>query len=107
MHTNQLSDNIGEDADLLKELVEIFAEHYPAQLQLLQEAIERCDCNSISETAHQIKGSITLFGSSVSEIAKEIEDSARNNRVDELEQQFAELSEGMKGLHQELLAITG
>ena len=55
-------EQVGGDRDLLKELVDIYAEEYPSQLQKLGEAVENKEADTVRETAHTIKGAVGNFG---------------------------------------------
>ena len=55
-------EQVGDDKDLLRELVDIYVGEYPAQLQSLEEAVGNNDAEAVRETAHSIKGAVGNFG---------------------------------------------
>lgn len=49
------------DADLLREMIAIFAAEYPPVLDRLEAAIERGDAAMVQSAAHKLKGSLVQF----------------------------------------------
>ena len=52
----------GGDAELLRELADLFLAEYPAQLAALSTAVERGDAREVDRSAHMLKGSVANFG---------------------------------------------
>ncbi|HVO97754.1 MAG TPA: Hpt domain-containing protein [Bryobacteraceae bacterium] len=53
---------VGGDADLLKEIAQLFLADYPKSLSDLREAIEAGDAKRMERAAHGLKGSVANFG---------------------------------------------
>src|SRR6185312_1198136 len=53
---------LGEDQNLLSELVEIFASEYPGMLSSIEESLQESDTAKLKATAHKLKGSLLQFG---------------------------------------------
>ncbi len=49
------------DADLLREIVQLFLEDYPGRLANMREALRRDDRDALQRAAHSIKGSVGNF----------------------------------------------
>jgi two-component system, sensor histidine kinase and response regulator len=60
------------DESLLRELVQIFVEEVPRQLDTLQQAITASDFETIERTAHSLKGELSCLG--LTEVAKKASD---------------------------------
>jgi HPt (histidine-containing phosphotransfer) domain-containing protein len=57
-----LRDVLDGDPDLLNELIDLFLNDAPALMQTLHEAVERRDAESLTQTAHSLKGSASNLG---------------------------------------------
>jgi two-component system, sensor histidine kinase and response regulator len=67
------------EPDVLKELIELFLEDVPPQLEVLQEAEEREDAQSVERTAHTLKGSSSNLGAvRMAAICAELEEIGRS-----------------------------
>jgi signal transduction histidine kinase/DNA-binding response OmpR family regulator len=55
------------DAALLAEMVDVFQEDYPKHLAALQEAIARRDARQLEQTAHSLKGAVTVLGATIAQ----------------------------------------
>jgi PAS domain S-box-containing protein len=53
---------VGDDVELLKELVGLFLESCPRQLAELRQAVARRDAPALRRTAHALKGAVGIFG---------------------------------------------
>ncbi|MGH9403237.1 MAG: PAS domain S-box protein [Terriglobia bacterium] len=58
----KILDQVGEDEELLAEVVRIFLEEYPPALARLKAAVAARDAKRIMEEAHSLKGSVANFG---------------------------------------------
>jgi HPt (histidine-containing phosphotransfer) domain-containing protein len=57
-----LRDVLDGDPDLLNELIDLFLTDAPALMQDLHDAVVRQDAQSITQTAHSLKGSASNLG---------------------------------------------
>jgi len=53
---------VGGDADLLKEIAQLFLEDYPKSLADLHEALNAGDARRVERAAHGLKGAVSNFG---------------------------------------------
>jgi histidine phosphotransfer protein HptB len=85
MNFQELADNLGLEVDEYRELVELFVDTGSTDFHKIKEALEQRDADLVMRSAHTIKGAAGNLGlMEVSETAKIIEDTARDNKLDEL-----------------------
>jgi len=53
---------LGEDQNLLCDVVEIFASEYPGMLGSIEESLQQGDTARLKAAAHKLKGSLLQFG---------------------------------------------
>jgi two-component system, sensor histidine kinase and response regulator len=53
---------VGGDRELLKSLIEVFFDSYPAQLAQMREAIHGGDAEGVYRLAHTLAGAVGIFG---------------------------------------------
>ena len=58
----EMRNRLGDDLDLVTELIELFLEESPKLLVDVQIAVQRRDAKAIERTAHRLKGSAGKFG---------------------------------------------
>jgi HPt (histidine-containing phosphotransfer) domain-containing protein len=101
---------IGDDPQLLREIIELFIELQPQRMQALQHAVATADVAKTQAMAHMLKGA---FGSvsmdSLAELAGGLEVCAENGdmtscseAMDELVRQFERVMIELSALEQEL-----
>ena len=77
---------LANQADLLRDLVEVFIDDCPRLLQTVDEAIESGDREALHRTAHSIKGSVTHFSSpEAQEAAQHLENIAVEAPISDIE----------------------
>lgn len=54
---SDLLDRLGDDEDLCKEIIELFIEDTPHQINKLKKALEKKDASIVQRQAHLLKGS--------------------------------------------------
>jgi len=85
MNFKQLAENLGLEEDEYMELIELFIETGRSDLEKLRSAMEEGNGEEAANVAHSLKGAAgSLELMEISEIAKEIEEKARNNRLEEI-----------------------
>jgi len=97
---------VGGDAELLKELAELFREEWPRSLAHLRAAIESQDAAEIRSAAHGLKGAAANFGAKPAvDAASDLEKMGRDSRLAEAPQALAALEQALASLQAELTEI--
>lgn len=100
-------ENIVDDVEIARKIIDIFLRNTPKQLLALKEAIDKNEIDEIMIRAHSIKGSsISVGGVALSNIAAKLEQEAIADGLDdntkeeltELEKQYELLIEELKKL---------
>ena len=103
MEAKKLAENIGLEEDEFIELFGLYKETTSSDLKELQFAISVGDAEKAHEKAHSIKGASGNLGlNELYETAKAIDDRARVNSFDGLENMFQEFWENYEKLVREL-----
>lgn len=88
----RLVELLGDDIDLVREIVETFQEDAPKQIHKLQEAFSSEDQKLVEQQAHSLKGAAANIGAeSLREIVYNIELAAKTGNLDKANTLFAEL----------------
>jgi two-component system, sensor histidine kinase and response regulator len=96
-------DRVGGDEELLRELAVIFADDYPRQLGLIEEAIAKQDLPTAERESHGLKGAVANFGATEAvEAARALEFAAREGRQTELAALLIRLREVLSRVQAEL-----
>ena len=91
--------NTGNDAALLKDLVQIFLAECPHMLAEIRQATETSDAGLLRRAAHTMKGSAAIFGSQpVLDAALRLEMMGRENNFARAAQELARLESGTSRL---------
>jgi two-component system sensor histidine kinase/response regulator len=97
---------VGGDADLLKEIAQLFLDDYPKALANLRTAVACSDARNVERAAHGLKGSVSHFGASAAvEAACTIEQLGRTDQLDEVAGVVEELEHALEALRPELEAL--
>lgn len=73
-----LWNRVDGDMDLLRELVELFAQEVPRMLAQIEDAINHRSASDLEKASHKLKGSVLQFSArAASAIALELEENAR------------------------------
>ena len=64
MNNQDLLDRLGGDAELLKEVIGLFAEDCPQMMTAIRSGLESSDALAVNRAAHQLKGSAGNFDAS-------------------------------------------
>jgi len=103
MEVKTLAENLGLEVEEFNELFELYRETTFSDLEELKFAISNGDAEMVHEKAHSIKGASGNLGfDELYEAAKAIDDRARVNSLDELENMFQEFWESYEKLVKEL-----
>lgn len=94
---------VGGDATLLAELAGLFLEEYPRLFAAMMDGLASDDLNSITSSAHQLKGLFGQFGAEGARIvALNLEMAARAGDLDAIRQHLEELQGGLARMEPEL-----
>ena len=78
INVQRLRDVAMEDNDFMIELVDLFLDDMPEQLEGLRKAVEQADSDSTAKAAHRIKGAAGNVGAErLSQICGELEHASR------------------------------
>jgi HPt (histidine-containing phosphotransfer) domain-containing protein len=73
------------DEEFMGELIDIYLEDMPRQLQALRAAVQNHDAAAAAATAHRLKGASGNMGAdSLSALCNDVEVSSRDNKLDQL-----------------------
>ena len=98
---------VGGDRDMLKEIIDIYGDEYPKQLQQIQEGMEKDDAVTVAQVAHTVKGAVGNFGAQAAfEAALNLEKIAKSGNISAAERAFEALKTELERLGQELKKIT-
>ena len=102
MELEKLAERLGLDVEDIRELLELYVETTTTDLAQLKGAIETKDADLTHAKAHSIKGSSGNLGfDEMYNLAKEIDDLARVNSLDGLEDMAQVLQEKFNSLAEE------
>lgn len=94
-----LRQRVGDDWELLEEIVPIFQEDAPRQLEALRAAVAAGDAAAIARGAHRLRGAISSFAAShATDIAARLESLAKINHLAEAPAAIAELDQAVQRL---------
>ena len=92
-------------AEVLREAGRVYLEEAASMFERIRKAAEARDFHELRESAHWIKGGMTyLHATSASRLAQAIEELAKAQQVDGLDQAIERLGQEMKALEEELRA---
>ena len=93
----------GGDAELLRELADLFLTEYPSQLAVLSAGVERADSEEVDRAAHMLKGSVANFGAAAAvNTLLELEQAGRKRDLAGCGAALRELVRVLEVLHIEL-----
>lgn len=101
-----LLEELAGDEELLKEIVGLFLESGPGQLQGVRDAVAAGDASALSRNAHTLKGALAqLHADTAAAAAREVEEPARHGQmaaavaaVPKLELEFTAVQRELEGL---------
>ena len=115
INVERLRDVSMEDNEFMIELVDLFLDDMPEQLDRLRKAVEQADTDSTAKAAHRIKGAAGNVGADrLSQICGELEQSRRAAEaapspaaLAEIEVEWARVREGCGVLKDETTSGSG
>lgn len=101
-----LWDRIDGDVELLRELIEVFAQEGPRMMGRIEEAIRQGSPLDLEKAAHKMKGSVLQFsGTAAAAVAGRLEEKGRNGSVvgaelllEQLKQEVGQLQEVLNSM---------
>jgi two-component system sensor histidine kinase/response regulator len=100
---------VGGDAELLKEIAQLFIDDYPRAMEDIRQAVNRGDAKSLERSAHGLKGSVANFGAPTAvEAARKLESmgrAAQLAKVEEVQQVIHTLELALASLRPELESL--
>ena len=85
VNLSHIRDTTLGDEEFLTELIDIYLEDAPSQLELLRDAVARADSAAASSVAHRLKGSSSNVGAeSLSALCNQLERAGKQSHVDEV-----------------------
>lgn len=104
---DEVLENIEQDRELLSEMVEIFLETLPSQLNDLKAAWREAALDRVAGAAHSLKGSLlTLAAGRGSEMAARIEQAGRAQDAETVRAMLPEFERELDELCQELRSFS-
>ncbi|MGO9640195.1 MAG: PAS domain S-box protein [Candidatus Acidiferrales bacterium] len=102
-------DRVEGDVELLTDLIQLFLDDLPRQVDVLRKAVEECDLKGIEREAHRLRGSAGSLGApAVSAAAARLEKSGREGNYPaaragwaELEGEIVRLESALRNFHPE------
>ena len=99
----ELMARVENDRELIRDLIAIFKEDFPKQLQLLQTAVQSGDARQTAAWAHTLKGMLGNLGAhDASASAARLEQLGRNGEAATFAEAFASLQRDADRLVEEL-----
>ena len=97
----EMIERLGGDENLLNEVIEIFTDQTPKQMETLRRALVQGDGESVERTAHSLKGELGYLGiTEVTQKARELEELGRKRNLEKA-------SQVLDSLEPEISAIVG
>lgn len=94
------------DREMLKEVINIYRQEYPKQLEEIRQAINQKDTEALKFIAHAIKGAVSNFGAKPAfETALALENVGKSKDLSNAENVFNKLTAELKRLDEEFKKI--
>ncbi len=92
----------GHDEELLRDVISAYLEEYPRLLAELDEVLRSDNAAVACRLFHTLKGSLRTLGASLAPRARQLEEAARQSRLDEVRSQLPHFREGLQAVDAEL-----
>jgi CheY-like chemotaxis protein len=87
-------EQMDNDRDLFREVVELFNREVPDLLQRIRTAVEQGEASELEQAAHKMKSSVGIFGKNAAfELLKDLECRGEENRLTGAAEQVADLEQ--------------
>jgi PAS domain S-box-containing protein len=97
---------VGGDAELLKEVVELFLDDYPSTFEKIKAAIASRNATALEHHAHSLKGSVSTFGANRAfEAAFTLEKQGRSGDLSGAQEGLQQLELALDALRPELVLL--
>jgi PAS domain S-box-containing protein len=97
---------VGGDAELLKEVVELFLDDYPSTFEKIRNAVASRDATALEHHAHSLKGSVSTFGANRAfEAAFALEKQGRSGDLSGVQDGLSQLEQALEALRPELVSL--
>lgn len=97
---------VGGNADLLREIAQLFLEDAPNLLGSAERAVRAGDAHALERAAHSLKGAVSNFGAACAyQAALDLEMIGRDKRLSQAPAAFHELKSTLAALQPELEAL--
>lgn len=101
MNVDEALQRLGDDVDLLRDIVQIYLEDAPAIVEKIHSSISQSDTNGLQRAAHSLKGlAATLSAAEVVGVAAKLEHLAATRNLSDASKTIAEVDERVEELNQ-------
>jgi two-component system, sensor histidine kinase and response regulator len=99
---------LGGDHDLLRDMMRIFLEEAPKQLQILRKAVETGNSRDAEHAAHRLKGDLGyLKAADAAEWARRLEDAGHNGDLSHAAPMLANLEANLEAIFSTMRTACG
>jgi two-component system, sensor histidine kinase and response regulator len=103
---NGLWDRVGGDPDLLREIVDLFADDCPRLLREIKEGFQEGNAVRVEKAAHTIKGSVSNFAADAAvQAALRVENMGRTRDLAGAQEAISQLERAIDWVREELAAL--
>lgn len=93
MNLEDLNKRCGGDDEILSEMLDVFLEIIPGQLERVRIAVEEGNAKSLMESAHTLKGSLaTITAYDVSRTVARLEAMGREKRIENADELYRDIA---------------
>jgi CheY-like chemotaxis protein/anti-sigma regulatory factor (Ser/Thr protein kinase) len=103
---DRLLDTVGGNVRLLARVTAAFVQQTPPLVAAMQDAITASDMHALGEAAHKLKGSVSNFETSATDLAQEIEECAGRGDIDRAAGVMPHLERALRDLERRLSAAS-
>ncbi|MEE9312945.1 MAG: Hpt domain-containing protein [Planctomycetota bacterium] len=101
LNIGQLKDMVGDDDDLIRELLDTFLTSGRETMEELSSALNAHDIGEIKMKAHSLKGASANFGASrIQAICSDMESAANQNQIETAPEMFEDLKVKFKDVEE-------